>query len=103
MLSEGLHATIDANAWPLPRLFAQLQAGGRIEPGEMARTFNCGIGMVVIVGSGRLDTVTEALTAAGETVFRIGAIGEGPRGCTVSGAVETWSAREAWSVTHIHG
>ena len=37
---------IDAGAWPQPRLMAFLQAQGNIEPGELARTFNCGIGMV---------------------------------------------------------
>ena len=40
---------IDADAWPQPRLMAFLQAQGNIEPGEMARTFNCGIGMALIV------------------------------------------------------
>ena len=103
VLPEGVHANIDADCWPLPRLFAQIQAGGKVEPGEMARTFNCGIGMIAIVGAGRVDVVTEVLTAAGETVFRIGEIIDGPRGCTVSGSVETWSAREAWSATHVHG
>ena len=103
VLPEGVHANIDADCWPLPRLFAQIQAGGKVEPGEMARTFNCGIGMVAIVASGRVEAVTDALTAAGETVFRIGEIIDGPRGCTVSGSVETWSAREAWSATHVHG
>ena len=49
VLPEGAHAVIDADSWPLPRLFAFLQAGGAIEPAELARTFNCGIGMVAIV------------------------------------------------------
>ena len=53
VLPEGAHAVVDADAWPLPRLMAFLQAGGAIEPGEMARTFNCGIGMVAIVAPGR--------------------------------------------------
>ena len=103
VLPEGVHAKIDADAWPLPRLFAQLQAGGKIEPEEMARTFNCGVGMVAIVAKEHVAAVTAGLTAAGETVFRIGAIEAGERGCTVSGLAETWSAREAWSATHVHG
>ena len=45
--------------------------------------------------------VTSRLEAAGETVFRIGAIVEGPKGCTVKGSAETWSAREDWEATHI--
>jgi phosphoribosylformylglycinamidine cyclo-ligase len=44
--------------------------------------------------------VTQALTAAGETVHPVGRIVPGPRGCTVSGSAEAWSAREAWSATH---
>src|SRR5947209_7011493 len=49
VLPDGLHARIDADAWPQPRLMAFLQAQGNIEPEEMARTFNCGIGMAIIV------------------------------------------------------
>ena len=103
VLPEGVHARIDADSWPLPRLFGQLQAGGRIEPEEMARTFNCGIGMVAIVGAQQVAAVTAGLEAAGETIFRIGTIEPGDRGCTVSGSVETWSARGSWSATHVHG
>ncbi|RYE02694.1 MAG: phosphoribosylformylglycinamidine cyclo-ligase, partial [Sphingomonadales bacterium] len=40
------------------------------------------------------------LEAAGETVFRIGTVEAGERGCTVSGMTETWSARADWSATH---
>jgi phosphoribosylformylglycinamidine cyclo-ligase len=94
---------VDANAWTLPPLFAWLQAGGAIEPEELARTFNCGIGMAVVVSTEDVEAVTAALTEAGETVHRIGRIDEGPRGCTVRGSVETWSARAEWSATHKHG
>ena len=44
--------------------------------------------------------VAMALTAAGETVFRIGAIEAGPRGCTVTGARGPWAAREDWRAVH---
>ena len=102
VLPDGCHAMVNADAWPLPRLFAFLQAGGAIEPGELARTFNCGIGMVAVVRASEAKGVTQALEAAGETVFRIGTIDAGPIGCTVSGSAETWSARADWSATH-HG
>lgn len=102
VLPEGCHARIDADAWPLPRLMAFLQAQGHIEPEEMARTFNCGIGMVAVVAPDQAEPVAAALTAAGETVFTIGAIEAGERGCTVFGKTETWSARADWSATH-HG
>ncbi len=100
VLPVGCHAVVDADAWPLPRLFAFLQAGGAIEPGELARTFNCGIGMVAIVSEQDAEDVSAALTAAGETVHRIGRIEAGDMGCTVRGSAETWSGREDWSATH---
>ncbi|MEO7410420.1 MAG: phosphoribosylformylglycinamidine cyclo-ligase [Sphingomicrobium sp.] len=102
VLPDGCHAVVNADQWPLPRLFAFLQAGGAIEPGELARTFNCGIGMVAVVRADQADDVTRALELAGETVFRIGAIEAGAMGCTVRGSAETWSARQPWSATH-HG
>ncbi|WBH16558.1 phosphoribosylformylglycinamidine cyclo-ligase [Sphingomonas radiodurans] len=100
VLLADTHAVIDADAWPQPRLMAFLQAQGAIEPGEMARTFNCGIGMAVVVAADAADTITTDLTEAGETVFRIGAIEAGTRGCTVAGSVETWSARAPWRAVH---
>ncbi|MBP8234181.1 MAG: phosphoribosylformylglycinamidine cyclo-ligase [Rhizorhabdus sp.] len=101
VLPEGLHAHVDADAWEQPRLMAFLQAQGNIEPEEMARTFNCGVGMAVIVSADDVDAVTSELAAAGETVFRIGHIAEGEKGCTVTGSAETWSARADWSATHL--
>jgi len=100
VLPEGLHARIDADAWPQPGLMAWLQAQGSIEPEEMARTFNCGIGMVLAVAPQDADAVAADLGGAGETVFRIGEVVEGARGCTVSGSGETWSARAAWEARH---
>ena len=102
VLPDGLHAFVDADGWPQPRLMAFLQAQGNIEPEEMARTFNCGVGMAVVVAPGDVGDVTAALTAAGETVLRLGEIRGGEKGCTVSGSIETWSARAGWSATH-HG
>ena len=100
VLPDGCHAVINSAAWQLPPLFAMLQAGGHVAAGEMARTFNCGIGMVAIVGSAEAQHVTNSLEGAGETVFQIGRIEEGPRGCTVSGKAETWASSEDWSTTH---
>jgi phosphoribosylformylglycinamidine cyclo-ligase len=101
VLPAGLHARIDADAWEQPRLMAFLQAQGNIEPAEMARTFNCGVGMVLAVAAGEVAAVTSALAEAGETVHRIGAIEPGPRGCTVKGSSEAWSARAAWEAGHL--
>lgn len=101
VLPEGLHARIDAGAWEQPRLMAFLQAQGNIEPAEMARTFNCGIGMVLAADADKVSGLLADLSAAGETAFVIGAIEEGPRGCTVQGAMETWSARTDWEAVHL--
>ena len=60
-------------------------------PGEMARTFNCGVGMAAVVAADRADGVIGSLEDAGETAFRIGEIVAGQRGCTVAGSAETWS------------
>jgi phosphoribosylformylglycinamidine cyclo-ligase len=77
-----------------------LQQGGAIAPGEMARTFNCGIGMAVIVAQADRDEVARALEGAGERVFDIGRIEAGQRGCTVSGPAGRWGSGENWTATH---
>ncbi|WP_395622805.1 phosphoribosylformylglycinamidine cyclo-ligase [Sphingomonas daechungensis] len=92
VLPSNAHAYVDAGSWELPSLFRLLQDGGSIEPQEMARTFNCGIGMIAVVSAGQADAVTSRLEAAGETVFRIGRIENGPRGCTVHGPNRAWTA-----------
>ncbi len=86
VLPDNCHAAVDTGRWQLPPLFALLQEGGRLLPEEMARTFNCGIGMAVIVAPGAVADVTSRLEAAGETVFEIGRIEAGRRGCTVRGS-----------------
>lgn len=100
VLPQGAHAIVEASGWPLPGLFAFLQAGGAIEPAELARTFNCGIGMVTIAREEDAAEITMRLEDAGERVYRIGRIEAGEAGCTVEGSAGTWSAREDWSATH---
>ena len=102
VLPQGLHAVLHADAWPLPRLMAFLQAQGNIEPGELARTFNCGIGMALVVAEDDAGGVAQMLEAVGENVIAIGHIEEGMRGCTIGGSAGAWSARSDWSATH-HG
>ncbi len=100
VLPEGAHAVIDADAWAQPRLMAFLQAQGHIEPEEMARTFNCGIGMVLAVRPEAVADVTTELVNAGEQVYQIGEIVAGQRGCTVRGTAGTWSAKADWEARH---
>ena len=100
VLPQGCHTIVNADRWPLPVLFAILQQGGRIAPEEMARTFNCGVGMAVIVAADSARSVAAALEGAGETAFEIGRVEEGPRGCTVKGSAGSWSSPGDWSATH---
>jgi phosphoribosylformylglycinamidine cyclo-ligase len=100
VLPKNCHAIIDMRQWPLPPIFAELQAGGQVGADEMARTFNCGIGMTVIVAEPEADRVRSALEGAGETVFDIGRIEAGARGCTVGGSAGSWNSEKDWSVTH---
>jgi phosphoribosylformylglycinamidine cyclo-ligase len=68
----------------------------------MARTFNCGIGMALLVSEADAPSVRSDLEAAGETVFTIGRVEPGEKGCTVAGSGGTWSAKSDWTATH-HG
>ena len=70
--AKHLAAEIDVKSWPLPPVFKWLSETGGVSAEEMARTFNCGIGMTLTVSADRADAVTETLAGAGETVFRIG-------------------------------
>jgi phosphoribosylformylglycinamidine cyclo-ligase len=100
VLAENCHAVIDADSWAFPAVFKILQQGGAVAPDEMARTFNCGIGMAVIVAPDEVETITAALEAAGEHLFKIGRVEQGPRGCTVRGQAGTWNSAGDWSATH---
>jgi phosphoribosylformylglycinamidine cyclo-ligase len=100
VLPESYHAVVDTGRWEVPPVFSMLQEGGRIAPEEMARTFNCGIGMAVIVSPDEADSVSNALEGGGEMVFEIGSIEPGQRGCTVRGSSGTWNSDRDWSATH---
>ena len=73
-LNEGQGIEINLDAWELPAVFGWLQAQGSISAAEMLKTFNCGLGMVVIVDADQVAGVTAALEAAGETVYEIGTV-----------------------------
>ncbi|MPN64106.1 Phosphoribosylformylglycinamidine cyclo-ligase [bioreactor metagenome] len=74
ILRDELTARIEASSWTLPPLFQWLQQAGNVDAQEMYRVFNCGIGMVVVVAADVADAVAAQLSAAGETVYRIGTI-----------------------------
>ncbi len=74
VLPDGLGAEVDLSAWTLPDIFAWLAAEGRIEIAEILKTFNAGIGMVLVVDKDQADTLQAVLSEAGETVYRLGQV-----------------------------
>ena len=74
ILPEGLTAHLDAQAWTWPPVFQWLQQAGGVTTEEMLRTFNCGIGMVVVVDAADAEAAGRFLTERGETVYRLGRI-----------------------------
>ena len=77
VLPDGLGVGLDLDAWRPAPVFGWLAETGSIAPEEMARTFNCGIGMAVIVAAEAADPVTGALEQAGESVCRLGEVVRG--------------------------
>lgn len=74
ILPDNTVAAIDTQSWPLPKLFQWLQQAGQVDSQEMYRTFNCGIGMVLVVNSADAAEVQQFLQQQGETVYEIGVI-----------------------------
>jgi phosphoribosylformylglycinamidine cyclo-ligase len=77
VLPDGLAAHIDLGAWQAPVVFGWLMQAGALGDAEMLRTFNCGIGMVIVAARDGADAVINALQAAGETPIRIGELEPG--------------------------
>lgn len=74
VLPEGADARVDESSWELPVIFRWLQEQGNVERFEMYRTFNCGVGMVVVVAADRADDAIAHLKAAGEEAWKLGEI-----------------------------
>ncbi len=97
ILPDNLSAEIDVGTWELPGVFSWLQNSGNIAPNEMARTFNCGIGMVLIVSADKADEIKSVLEKEGETVFTVGHIikrnngdAKGDKGTVLVGVEKAW-------------
>ncbi|MGC1303506.1 MAG: phosphoribosylformylglycinamidine cyclo-ligase [Caulobacteraceae bacterium] len=75
VIAEHLRPRFDWNAWSLPPVFAWLQQAGGVADAEMRRTFNCGVGLVLIVSPTEAEPVMAALLNAGETAFVVGELG----------------------------
>jgi len=95
VLPPDLAAALDAKAWPLPPVFRWLAATGGVADAEMARVFNCGLGMIAVVAPADADAIAAMLAAAGEQVHHVGRIvarpADGP-GCVVHATESAWRA-----------
>mgnify|MGYP001812875808 CR=1 FL=1 len=76
ILPSGLGAEINLNAWALPPIFDWLMNAGPVETPEMLRTFNCGIGLVLVVDKSEAAAIVAALAELGESAFDIGEVTE---------------------------
>ncbi len=90
---DSLAAEIDASAWPLPAVFRWLAEAAGLPAEELARTFNCGIGMVLTAAPERAEELATLLRTHGETVYTIGRLvpaqAHQPR-VLLQGAARTW-------------
>ena len=77
VLAEGQGARVDLDAWALPPVFRWLAETGGMDQAELLKTFNSGIGMVLVVEAGRADALSTLLRGMGETVHRIGEVTDG--------------------------
>jgi phosphoribosylformylglycinamidine cyclo-ligase len=92
-LPDGLRARLDARTWRAPSVFGWLQDVGRVPTDDMLRTFNCGLGMVVVAAAADAHRITRALVEAGETVSTVGTIEQAPGSeadCVVDHADSLW-------------
>lgn len=90
-LPKTLAAEIDVASWEVPAVFKWLQKAGGVEAKEMARTFNNGVGMVVVVAAADVEKVVSTLEADGEKVYQIGRlVKRDGEGCVLKG-LESWA------------
>ena len=86
-LPEGMGAEVNAAAWEMPAVFRLLQEWGNVDWAEMYRTFNMGIGMVLIASEEEAARIEARLDAQHEAVFRIGRVTEGAHEAMIKGGV----------------
>jgi phosphoribosylformylglycinamidine cyclo-ligase len=79
ILPKGLAASIDLGSWPVLPIFEHLRELGNVEQEEMLRTFNMGVGLILVVKSEKFKRVTGLLDRAGEKFHVIGRIVKGDR------------------------
>ena len=77
ILDKSVHAEIATASWKQGEVFDWLEEHGGIAVDEMRRTFNCGVGMIVVVDNGDVDIALEVLSANGEIAWKIGGVADG--------------------------
>ncbi|WP_322866091.1 phosphoribosylformylglycinamidine cyclo-ligase [Aquicoccus sp. G2-2] len=87
VLPEGLGAEIDLNGWALPEVFGWLRSVGGMDEAELLKTFNCGIGLIIVADAARADALGALLEDAGEAVFELGRVVKGA-GVTYAGTLK---------------
>ena len=86
-LPDDMSVVIDSSQWQMPAIFQLLQKWGNVEWPEMYRTFNMGIGMIIIAGPEEAGKIKAHLAAGNETVCEIGHVVKGPHDVTIKGGV----------------
>ena len=100
ILPPGVKVDVDASLWKLPPVFEWLRTAGNITPIEMAKTFNCGIGMAVIVPADKAEQAKKIFEKNGEVTYYIGTVsskaGDEPS-TTVNGCAGSWGYPGPWT------
>ena len=84
VLPSGARAHLKRGSWPVPPIFDLIRKTGKISQAEMDRTFNNGLGMILVVARQKADSIVEALKKMGERSFVVGEIHGGAKGATIS-------------------
>lgn len=87
ILPEGTAVVIDGDSWPVLPIFPFLKKEGNIDAYEMYRTFNCGIGMLLILNQEDADKAMDILSEQGEKIYRIGYVTKGKKEVTITGGL----------------
>ncbi|MEM6834680.1 MAG: phosphoribosylformylglycinamidine cyclo-ligase [Pseudomonadota bacterium] len=100
VLPGGLSAHIETGRWALPSVFTWLKDGAALPPDELLKTFNCGVGMAVIVAEADVDTFRQRVESTGIKCMTIGHIAQRDSSAiTLTGPAGHWGYDDAWQVT----
>ncbi len=87
VLPEGCGVEVNTEAWPVPKIFELVKQWGNVAWPEMYRTFNMGIGMILVVPESEVTAIQENLTARGEASYVIGHVTDGPKEAVLKGGI----------------